>query len=98
MDTKEQLEVSAVVMEPFTFKVKAIAGGKDYTLSSYNRALYAKRQVASTIKPLLYYTALQQGFTPSTTFTSQPTTFQIDEKQLTHRLILRIFTLIGIFP
>lgn len=80
VDTKEQLEVSAVVMEPFTFKVKAIAGGKDYTLSSYNRALYAKRQVASTIKPLLYYTALQQGFTPSTTFTSQPTTFQIDEK------------------
>lgn len=80
IETHNPLQLSAVVMEPFTFKVKAIAGGKDYTLSSYNRALYTKRQIASTVKPLLYYTALQQGFTPSTSFTSQPTTFQIDDK------------------
>ena len=75
------MEVSAVILEPFTFHVSAIVGGKDYTLSSYNRALYTKRQIASTVKPLLYYTALQHGFTPSTTFISQPTTFQIDEQQ-----------------
>ena len=56
----------------------AIAGGKDYTISQFNRAMYAKRQAASTIKPLLYYNALCQGFTPSSTFISQPTTFQVE--------------------
>lgn len=73
-----ELEVAAVVMQPFSGNILAIAGGKDYTISQYNRALYSQRQVGSTIKPLLYYTALQEGFTPSSTFISQPTTFKID--------------------
>ena len=57
--------------------ILAIAGGKDYTISQYNRASQSSRQVASTIKPLLYYCALQQGFTPATQFTSQKTTFRL---------------------
>ena len=75
-----ELETSAIITQPFSGNILAIAGGKDYTLSQYNRALYSKRQVASTIKPLLYYSALESGFTPSTTFFSSPTTFQVDEK------------------
>ena len=76
---EEELEVSAVVLQPFTGSIMAIAGGKDYTISQYNRALNSQRQVASTIKPLLYYTALLQGFTPSSTFISQPTTFRLED-------------------
>ncbi len=79
MSVNNELEVAAVVIQPFTGNIMAIVGGKDYTISQYNRALYSQRQVASTIKPLLYYTALQQGFTPSSTFISQATTFKIDE-------------------
>lgn len=81
MEGHEELECAGVILEPFTAHVLAIAGGKDYTLSQYNRALHAQRQVASTIKPLLYYTALRQGFTPATTFISQPTTFQVGEEE-----------------
>ena len=55
--------------------ILAIAGGKDYSKSQYNRALYSKRQVGSTLKPFLYYSALENGFTESTTFTSEETTF-----------------------
>lgn len=77
---KSELEISGVVMQPFTGNVMALAGGKDYTLSQYNRAIDSKRQVASTIKPLLYYSALKEGFAPSSTFLSEPTTFQIDDK------------------
>ena len=54
---------------------------RDYTISQYNRAIYSSRQVASTIKPLLYYCALQQGFTPSTQFTSQKTTFRVSDDE-----------------
>lgn len=81
MGTEDELECSAIVTQPFSGNILAIAGGKDYTISQYNRAVYSQRQVASTIKPLLYYTALQQGFTPSTSFTSQPTNFQIGDDE-----------------
>lgn len=75
-----ELETAGIVLQPFSGNVLAIAGGKDYTISQFNRALYSQRQVASTIKPLLYYTALLQGFTPSSTFISQPTTFPLDDR------------------
>ena len=32
----------------------ALAGGKDYKTSQYNRVTSAKRQVGSTIKPFIY--------------------------------------------
>lgn len=77
MPKEEELECAAIVVEPFTGHILAISGGKDYTLSQYNRSMYAQRQIASTLKPLLYYTALAQGFHPSSTFLSQATTFQV---------------------
>lgn len=73
------IQVSGIVSQSYTGNVLAIQGSTDYTKSQYNRALYASRQIASTIKPLLYYLALESGFTPSTTFISQPTTFRISE-------------------
>lgn len=77
----DELEAAGIVVQPFSGAVMAIAGGKDYTLSQYNRAIYSSRQVASTIKPLLYYCALQQGFTPDTKFISQQTTFKISDTE-----------------
>lgn len=77
----DECESSGIILEPYTGNILALQGGKDYTVSQYIRPLYAKRQVASTIKPLLYYNALAEGFTPSTTFLSTPTTFQLDENQ-----------------
>lgn len=78
-DLSNELESSAIITEPFSGNILAIQGGKDYTISQYNRSMYAARQVASTIKPLLYYAALESGFTPATKFLSVPTTFKIDE-------------------
>lgn len=76
---ENELEVAGAITQPFTGNILALAGGKDYTISQYNRAMYSSRQIASTIKPLLYYCALQQGFTPSTQFLSQETRFQLGE-------------------
>ena len=77
MDMNDELETAGIIVQPFTGNILAIAGGKDYTISQYNRSSQSSRQVASTIKPLLYYCALQQGFTPATQFTSQKTTFRL---------------------
>lgn len=73
--TNEDIQMAGVVMDPQSGKVLALSGGRDYNKSQYNRATMAKRQVGSTIKPFLYYSALENGFTPSTTFTSEKTTF-----------------------
>lgn len=80
--TKEDdIQTSAVMMDPKTGKVLAIIGGKDYTTSQYNRAYASERQVGSTMKPILYYAALENGFTSSTTFTSEATTFTFSNNQ-----------------
>ncbi|MBE6146726.1 MAG: penicillin-binding protein [Firmicutes bacterium] len=71
----DDLQVASVMMEPTTGKIIALVGGKDYNQSQYNRAYQSVRQVGSTMKPFLYYAALENGFTSSTTFTSEATTF-----------------------
>ena len=53
----------------------ALLGGTDYSKSQYNRAIKAKRQVGSTMKPFLYYAALESGFTSASSFISEATTF-----------------------
>ncbi|MFV0393355.1 MAG: transglycosylase domain-containing protein [Coprobacillaceae bacterium] len=74
-----ELETSSIIIEPYTSKILAIIGGKDYTNSQFNRATDASRHIGSTIKPFLYYLALENGFTPSTTFLAEPTSFKLPD-------------------
>ena len=69
------IQLAGVMVNPNNGKVLALTGGTNYNKSQFNRAINSKRQVGSTIKPFLYYAALENGFTPSTTFTSEKTTF-----------------------
>jgi len=73
--TDSKVEVSSVMMNPDTGGIIALVGGKDYNTSSYNRVVESSRQVGSTMKPYLYYAALENGFTSSSAFTSEATTF-----------------------
>ena len=70
-----EIETSSVMLNPNTGGIIALVGGKDYSKSSYNRAMESNRQVGSTMKPYLYYAALENGFTSSSAFTSEDTTF-----------------------
>jgi membrane peptidoglycan carboxypeptidase len=64
-----------MMMNPNDGGVIAMVGGKDYSKSQFNRATDAKRQVGSTMKPILYYSALENGFTSASSFISEKTTF-----------------------
>lgn len=75
MNDTEELQVASVIINPQTGGVMALSGGIDYAKSQFNRATSAKRQVGSSIKPLLYYSALENGMVSSSTFLSEPTTF-----------------------
>ena len=74
----DKLQVNSIIMEPNTSKIIALVGGKDYNKSEFNRSIYSKRQVGSTMKPILYYTALENGFTESSSFLSEKTTFNLE--------------------
>lgn len=60
---------AAVVMDPKTGQVLAMVGNKDYFDVSidgnYNDAT-ANRQPGSSLKPIMYATAFQKGYTPAT--------------------------------
>lgn len=73
------IQVGLAAMDPNTGFVSALVGGRSYQDSQYNRAVQASRQPGSTIKPILYYAALEKGFTPATMMKSEPTTFRFDD-------------------
>lgn len=77
--TDEKLQVASVIVDPETGGIFALTGGINYNKSQYNRALSSKRQVGSTMKPFLYYSALNNGMTSSSTFLSQYTTFTLSQ-------------------
>ncbi|WP_084268787.1 transglycosylase domain-containing protein [Oceanobacillus damuensis] len=74
-----ELEAAALALEPSSGAIAAMVGGKDYRQSTYNRAVDAKRMSGSTLKPLLYYTALHHGYTASTQLMSKPTAFETED-------------------
>ena len=73
----DNVQVASVIVDPKTGAVKALTGGMNYAKSQYNRALKSKRQVGSTMKPFLYYAALENNMTMSSSFKSEETTFYL---------------------
>ncbi len=65
-------EGAAVVLDSRTGGVLAIAGGRDYNASQFNRASMALRQPGSTFKLITYLAALEQGLKPNDTLDCSP--------------------------
>lgn len=65
---RQMLQTAFMVMDPQTGEVKAWVGGIHFKTYKYDHAhIKTKRQVGSTIKPLLYAQAVEErGFTPET--------------------------------
>ncbi len=76
-----ELQVSAILIDPNNGEILALVGGTNYNNSQFNRAINAKRQVGSTMKPFLYYAALENGFTSASSFISEKTTFSFSNNK-----------------
>jgi penicillin-binding protein 1A len=61
-----------VAIEPSSGRVLAMVGGYSFSLSNFNRATQANRQPGSAFKPIVYATALENGFTPARTVLDAP--------------------------
>lgn len=58
----KKLQGAMVTIDAKNGEVISIIGGKNFKTGNFNRAVQAKRQVGSSFKPFIYYTALEKGF------------------------------------
>jgi len=72
-----EISGAMVAMDPRTGRVLAMVGGFSYDQSQFNRATQAYRQPGSSFKPIVYSSALDNGYTPSTVVVDAP--IEIDQ-------------------
>ncbi len=61
-----------VALDPRDGGVLALVGGLDFAVSQFNRAVQARRQPGSNIKPFIYSAAFANGYTPATVVNDAP--------------------------
>lgn len=72
--THEKLEpqIALIAIDPSNGSILAMVGGTDFEVHKFNNALQAWRQPGSIFKPVVYLTALDNGYSPATTLINQP--------------------------
>ncbi len=70
-----------VAIDPRDGAVRAMIGGNNYRKSQFNLAVQGVRQPGSSFKPFVLATALRQGISPATRFTSTPQSIDLGDKQ-----------------
>ncbi|MEV3048098.1 penicillin-binding protein 1A [Paenibacillus larvae] len=78
------LQTALVAIDPRTGYIKAMVGGRNYKENQFNRVFASTRQPGSSFKPFVYLTAIEQGISPATHYTSEPTTFKYDNGRQTY--------------
>ena len=78
------LQVGFVSMDAHTGYVTALVGGRDYSVSPFNRVSLGNRQPGSAIKPILYAAALEKNFHPMSFLDVSETTFTYDSGRATY--------------
>ena len=69
---EQKLQGAIIAMNPHTGRILAMVGGRSFAESSFNRATQAYRQIGSTIKPFVYLSALERGYSPETLILDAP--------------------------
>ncbi|MCZ6541144.1 MAG: penicillin-binding transpeptidase domain-containing protein, partial [Nitrospinae bacterium] len=79
LEQEPEAEAGLISLEPSTGYIKAMVGGYDFTKSQFNRATQAVRQPGSAFKPIIYATAIQDGYTPASIIIDSPVIFREKE-------------------
>ncbi|MCF8495084.1 MAG: PBP1A family penicillin-binding protein [Alphaproteobacteria bacterium] len=69
---ERKISQGAAVVMRLDGAVVALVGGADYSRSQFNRAVQARRQPGSSFKPVVYLTALEQGWTSQSLILDAP--------------------------
>lgn len=76
LEQEPEVEGAVVAVEQSTGFIRTIVGGYDYTKSEFNRAIHARRQPGSAFKPIIYASAMDNGFTPASIINDEPVTYK----------------------
>ena len=71
-EKEPKLQGAIIAMNPHTGRILAMTGGRSFKESSFNRATQAYRQIGSTIKPFVYLSALEKGYSPESLILDAP--------------------------
>lgn len=83
LDPNGSLQAAMVVTDRQQGRLRAIVAGRDSSYAGFNRALDAKRPIGSTLKPMIYYAALNhaQQFDLGTTLQDSAFVMRADDGQ-----------------
>jgi penicillin-binding protein 1A len=70
-----EVEGAVLAIHNRSGRVLAMVGGRSFEHSKFNRALQAFRQLGSTFKAIVYTTAIDRGFTPTSTLIDTPVSY-----------------------
>ena len=71
-----QLQGAMISLDPASGDLLALVGGVDYIKGPYNRAVNARRQPGSAIKPLIYAAAVENGVTAASVWNDTPVSYK----------------------
>jgi penicillin-binding protein 1A len=74
-----QVEAAFVSGDPHDGAIYALVGGFDFNRGQFNHVTQAWRQPGSSIKPFIYSSALEKGFTPASIINDAPLYFSASE-------------------
>lgn len=72
LEQEPEVQGALICMEANSGRVKVMVGGRDFSISQFNRAIQARRQPGSAFKPIIYATALDLGMTPASVIIDAP--------------------------
>ena len=85
--TGEAPQAALIAVDPRNGAIMALVGGSSYHVSQFNRAVRARRQPGSIVKPFVYLAAFERTrhdptfpFTASSLIDDTPTTFVFDRR------------------
>ncbi|HEY1910426.1 MAG TPA: PBP1A family penicillin-binding protein [Vicinamibacterales bacterium] len=82
LEQSPQIEAALMAIDNHTGEIKAMVGGWSFARSKFNRAVQAYRQLGSTFKPIVYTTAIDRGFTPTSIIVDAPVTYPAGNGQI----------------
>jgi len=80
LEREPLVEGAIVSVKPESGEVLALVGGYSFNKSQFNRATQAKRQPGSAFKPIVYSTAIDNGYTPASIILDAPIVYANDEQ------------------
>jgi len=81
LEQTPQAQAALIALDPHSGEVLALVGGYDFSSSMFNRAIQARRQTGSAVKPLIYSQAFADGVTLADTVVDEPYCFLTGREQ-----------------